>query len=129
MVVDLWRDFLQELKPPSLEGFFDFKKSMGRFEGFAAGLSSVDKIALLLHAYDRYKELGLVCDLKADQRFESSAHSILISVVLGGKLSPSEDEACAILKKAFHFCGHGGDVQPPLTLAERVFRGRPYSRE
>jgi hypothetical protein len=60
-------------------------------------------------------------------RFESSSYSILISTILESKLRPTQDEAVAILRKSYHQCGHGSDVEPPLALAQRAFRNHPYS--
>jgi hypothetical protein len=43
------------------------------------------------------------------------------------RLKPTEEQVLAILKTAFHTCGHGSDVAPPVTLALKHFEGRPYT--
>src|SRR5262249_29159199 len=79
-----------------------------------------------------YRELG-ACGLGSpysrEHRFDSDCHSILISAILASRIRPDEAQSLEILRKSYHLCGHGSDVEPPLALAERAFRNQPYSRE
>jgi hypothetical protein len=43
------------------------------------------------------------------------------------RLKPTDEQVLAILKTAFHTCGHGSDVAPPVALALKHFEGRPYT--
>jgi hypothetical protein len=95
---------------------------------FVQSLTGQERIPLLLAAYRRYRELGPAPEEFCFQHyFESSAHSILISQILSSPLDASEEDVCAILHAAVHFCGHVGDVVAPIRLAEKVFANRPYS--
>lgn len=41
----------------------------------------------------------------------------------------TEAAALAVLRTAFHTCGHGADTQPPLDLALAHFRNKPYNAD
>ena len=41
----------------------------------------------------------------------------------------TEEQSFAILRSAYHACGHGGDVAPPLEIALQFYENQPYSRE
>ena len=127
MSVSPWDNFLQTLQSKRDIHGFSLAQETASFAGFVKNLPEPDRVSLLLHAYDQYRALG-ACQtgVRAD-RFESSCYSILISSILATKIRPTETEALAILRKSFHQCGHGSDVEPPLTLAERAFENRPYS--
>jgi hypothetical protein len=107
----------------------EFFRLYGRFREFVAELTKNDRIPLLIHAYQQYQECGSLDASERDSYFWHSAYSILISALFGAGLTPNEAEACAILRSAFHYCGHGDDVMPPIELAEKAFRNRPYSGE
>jgi hypothetical protein len=124
MNLDRWRAFTQTLRLNCEGTSSTLATQMGQFTEFVGLIPQQERIPALLHAYDRYRELGSTCD--ADP-FESSRYSILISTILNSKIQPDEPESLAILRKSYHQCGHGSDVDPPLALAERAFRNRPYS--
>lgn len=89
------------------------------------------RIPALLDAYDKYKSISLTCAPSNDpeKHFESSCYSILISTILKSKIKPNTSQATAILRRSFHRCGHGDDVEPPLEMAEAAFRNQPYTKE
>jgi hypothetical protein len=128
-----WHKYISRLRadfdaqPPC--GLHDFFRLFGRFREFVADLPAGDRIPTLIFAYQRYQECGESKCPDRDRYFWNSAYSILISSLLSARLAPSKLEACAILQNAFHYCGHGSDVLPPVKLAERTFRSQPYSTE
>jgi hypothetical protein len=127
MGLDRWNEFLQELRTKSDSGPFELRREVDRFAEFVGRVPDAERIPLLLHAYDCYRELSACSHRENAQPFERSCYSILISYILHSKIRPNESEALEILRKSYHQCGHGSDVEPPLTLAEGVFRNRPYS--
>jgi len=115
MNLESWNAFRDTLpKGP----FYASKQDLERFEEF---VKQAERIPLLLHAYDRYR-------VATDPR-EISCYSILISTILASGIKPDHREAAEILRRSFHRCGHGSDVEPPVTLAEKAFRDRPYSND
>lgn len=117
MRFERWERFRESL--PKDGGCLD----ASRFRDFVAGVPGDERIALLVHAYVRYRELSESCS------GEGSAYSVLISSILAGGIRPDKAGAIAILRGAYHRCGHGSDVVPPVTLAEQAFAGEPYSEE
>jgi hypothetical protein len=127
MVLARWNTFVQTLPAQSVSGRPDLAGEVERFREFVRQTPDPERIPLLLHAYDRYRELGSICGTDPAQRFESSCYSILISTILESKIRPTQEEAAVILRRSYHQCGHGSDVEPPLALAERAFRNHSYS--
>jgi hypothetical protein len=128
MSVDRWNAFVQELLARHKACPFDLGRDAQRFTDFVDRLPGPERIPLLLHAYDCYRDLN-TCGLSGQEdAFQNSCYSILISTILGSKIRPDEAEALEILRKSYHRCGHGSDVEPPLALADRAFRNRPYSQ-
>jgi len=125
MSLDRWQAFLKDFRLDHPEQFFATRADRRRFAEFAGALAERERIALLLHAYGAYRSLAL----PPDDPFHSSCYSILISTLLGSGLRPGPRDAIAILRESFHRCGHGSDVEPPLTLAESAFAGQCYSDE
>jgi hypothetical protein len=122
---DGWNALLATLRPDDGKPFFASKPELGCFAEFVERLPDADRIPTLLHAYGRYRALAV--DPASSDPFETSCFSILISTILESGVKPNRDEAVEILQKSFHICGHGSDVEPPLTLAEVAFRDQPYS--
>src|SRR4051812_42699172 len=125
-----WEQFVAELRADYDTKRLDLTQSIPRFREFAKSVPDDARLPLLLATYDRYRNLGPGCRLAGSpDYFDSSAYGILISELLRLKLKPTSQEACAILSKSFHYCGHGGDVDPPVTLAEKAFEERAYTPE
>lgn len=120
--------FLAGFRIDHKTNFYASKQDLERFTAFVVQLPPPDRIPLLLHAYDRYRA-SAVCGLSEEADFEVSCYSILISTILASGIQPDRHEAAEILRRSYHRCGHGSDVEPPLTLAERAFRNQPYSIE
>jgi len=97
-----------------------------RIAQFVDGLPATDLPLLLIHANQRYRALD---PTKDDEYIESACCSILISTIHGRVPTASESEALAILSTAYHHCGHGSDVAPPLDLALSFYVNRLYSLE
>src|SRR5262245_60837909 len=89
---DLHGEF-ERHSPPNDSEFF---RLYGRFREFVAELPKNDRIPLLIHAYQQYRERGSSDASERDSYFWHSAYSILISTLLGAGLKPNEAEACAI---------------------------------
>lgn len=122
-----WKNFLESMRKRYRGGPFSLPQNPA-FAEYLELLPRPDRIPLLLAAYKTYRELGPAPkEFCPEHYFESSMHSLLISRILSLDLDASEDEACAVLRNSFHYCGHGGDVVPPIRLAERVFAGKPYT--
>ena len=66
---------------------------------------------------------GLNDFIIAAYRLASSREGKHLSMV------PNESQSFEILCTAYHYCGHGEDVAPPLDFALRHFRHRLYSHE
>jgi hypothetical protein len=124
-----WEQFLIAFRADHTSNFYASKQDCERFAEFARQLPPAERIPLLLYAYDRYRSLALCGDPQPADAFETSCYSILISTILSGGIQPDRHEAVEILRKSYHRCGHGSDVEPPLTLAERAFYDQPYSIE
>jgi len=107
----------------------DFFRDYGRFREFVDETPQAERIPLLLFAYERYRGSLYPDPSDWQEGFWQSAYAILISDLLAAKLKPTEEEACRILRNAWHFYGNGQDALPPLELAEKAFRHRPYSAE
>ena len=122
-----WIELLDTLRAEHPHGFYANKRDWERFAEFVRQLPVGDRIPTLLEAYDRYRAGDLCAPAGSDQNFESSCYSILISTILASGIRPTQPEACEILRRSHHFCGHGPDVEPPLTLAEKAVRNAPYS--
>ncbi|MEO8098420.1 MAG: hypothetical protein ABI811_12025 [Acidobacteriota bacterium] len=128
MTNNLWLPFTAGLRSEYDRGSLDFSKTRDRFQGFAKAVPEPERIPLLIETYEHYREMGVGCLLPQSQDyFWASCYSLLISALLNLKLKPTETEACAILRKSFHYCGHGGDVETPFQLAESAFEGRAYT--
>jgi hypothetical protein len=130
MAAATWDLFLAGLRSEYEGKQLDFTRAIPQFREFAKQLPDNARIPQLLETYEQYRGLGEGCRLpNAEGYFESSAYSILISELLKLKLKPSAEQACAILRTSFHYCGHGGDVDSPVTLAEKAFEEKPYTPE
>lgn len=123
-----WDHFLAAFRVDHKTNFYASRQDLDRFTAFVAQLPPPERIPLLLHAYDRYRA-SAACGLPTEADFEVSCYSILISTILWSGIQPNRHEAAQILRRSYHRCGHGSDVEPPLTLAERAFRNQPYSME
>jgi len=121
-----WSSFLDAMRAERKSPFYASKQDLERFAEFTRQLPEPERIPLLLHAYDRYRSLAA-----SDEPFaiEVSCYSILISALLDCGIRPDRDQAAEILRRSFHRCGHGSDVEPPLTLAEQAFQNHPYSND
>lgn len=120
--------FVAQLHCAAVAGQLDFSQAKPTFQVYAKSVPEAQRVELLLTVYDRYRGLGCALPSTPDY-FHSSTYSMLISALLDCKLKPTEEEACAILRRSYHYCGHGGDVETPLELAEKAFDGKPYSPE
>jgi hypothetical protein len=89
------------------------------------------RMQLLLEVLDRYRSLRLkdASPSDPDQLRESFALNELTSSSYALRPNPTEKEALAILRTAFHTCAHGADTAPPLDLALRHFRKKRYTVE
>jgi len=126
MYLDAWQGFLADVSARygGRSTYFS-EAERARFVQFVAGLAAGDRVPLLLHAYDRYRVLSK----SAPEALETSCNSVLISVIFSSKIAPTAEESIEILKRSFHCCGHGTDVEPPLELAFRAFDKRPFTTE
>src|SRR5271165_2857859 len=124
-----WDQFLSAFHAGDKTNFYASKQDLDRFSAFVGQLPAAERVPLLLYAYDRYRSLAVCGDPNDAAAFETSCYSILISTILRSGIQPDRHEAAEILRRSYHRCGHGSDVEPPLTLAERAFRNRPYSME
>ena len=125
-----WDKFAAELFADHKARRFSFLDSSSRFRTFVESIPEDERIPLLLETYGCYRSLGATCASgEPKDYFWTSANSILISTLLGFIPKVTEAEACSILRSAFHYCGHGGDVEPPVTLAEKAFAGERYTVE
>ena len=124
-----WNDFLVSLQGRQQGGALNLTKEFAPFAAAVKKLPEDERIQLLFHAYDRYRELTASCGAPTRDRFEVSCYSILISTILNSGIHPNASDALTILRKSFHCCGHGGDVASPLELAEEAFHNLPYTEE
>lgn len=124
---EAWNAFLDALRAGRKGSFYASKQDFERFAEFVRQQPAPERIPMLLHAYDRYRSLGVCGDPRDADQFEISCYSILISTILASGIRPDQNEANEILRRSYHRCGHGSDVEPPLTLAEQAFRNQPYS--
>jgi hypothetical protein len=122
-----WNTFLGALRTDHKSPFYASKQDFERFAQFVEQIPGPERIPMLLHAYDRYRSLGVCNNERGTDQFETSCYSILISTILSSGIRRDPNEATEILRRSYHRCGHGSDVEPPLTLAERAFRNQPYS--
>ncbi len=120
-----WVAFMAALLEEKKGPFFASRQDFERFGKFVELVPKCERIPLLLHAYDRYRELSV----GNGGAFDLSCWSILISTTLCSGIEPNGDEAVQILRRSYHRCGHGNDVDPPVSLAEKAFAGKPYTRE
>ena len=97
-------------------------------QAFWAGVAQADRVPLLLDLLGRYRSCRQRPEGEYDLR-ESFALNELIVTGYRSKIRPSEQESFAILRTAYHTCGHGDDLRPPLDLALRQFLRKPYSPE
>lgn len=125
---DSWVSFQEALRAKHKGPFYASKEDFEFFTAFVEQLAVPERIPLLLHAYDRYRAVSVCGDPQQADQFETSCWSILISTILQSRIQPDQIEVCQILEKSYHRCGHGSDVEPPLTLAEEAFRNQPYSQ-
>jgi hypothetical protein len=90
------------------------------------------RVSVLLEVLARYRicrknENGVADDLEHVR--ESFALNELTSSCYALNPQPTKPEALAILRTAYHTCGHGDDAVPPLTLALKHFEDKPYTGE
>jgi hypothetical protein len=123
-----WISFQEALRAEHKSPFYASKRDFELFAAFVEQLPAPERIPMLLHAYDRYRSLSVCGDPQEADQFETSCWSILISTILSSGIRPDQTEATEILRKAYHRCGHGSDVEPPVTLAEQAFQNQPYSQ-
>jgi hypothetical protein len=128
MADDSWISLLGALRAKHEGPFYASKEDFELFTTFVERLDEQERITMLLHSYDRYRALSVCGDPQKADQFETSCWSILISTILQSRIQPDAIEACQILEKSYHGCGHGSDVEPPLTLAEKAFQNQPYSK-
>lgn len=121
-----WDHFLRSLQERYGSGPVRLESEYGAFESFARSLPEDAVIPLLLNAYDRYRDL---CLSDHDAPLVRDCYSILIRTILQRKPPVTETHALAILRSAYHACGHGDDVSPPIEFALGVFENKPYSSE
>jgi hypothetical protein len=125
-----WNDFLAPLRAAHDAHRLSFDHEKDRFREFVRSIAKEERIPLLIWANERYKALGPSEGYSHEHYFWSSSYGILISTLLTEKdLVPSDAQVYAILRGAFHYCGHGCDVDTPVKLAEKVFENRPYNAE
>jgi hypothetical protein len=125
---DLWNAFVKELQAKRETDSFVLNSEIKRIAEFVRLLPGAKRIPLLLKAYDSYRELSTCNFHHQAGHFHRSCDSILISTILTSKIRPNEAEALEILRRSYHQCGHGSDVEPALAFAETVFQNRPYSQ-
>jgi hypothetical protein len=121
----LYVDF--EAQPSSACG--DFFRDFGRFRDFVEETPPAERVPLLLFAYERLRGSMQPGDSERQKYFWHEAYGILIHYLLAANLKPSEAEACQILHAASHFHRDGEEMLPPVELAEKAFRHRPYSAD
>ena len=122
-----WILFQESLRAEHKGAFYAAKRDFERFAAFVEQVPAPERIPMLLYAYDCYRALGVCGDPQGADQFETSCWSILISTILSRGIRPDQMESTEILRKSYHQCGHGSDVEPPLTLAEQAFQNQPYS--
>ena len=122
-----WILFQETLRAEHKGAFWASKRDFERFVAFVEQVPAPERIPMLLYAYDRYRARGICGDPRGTDQFETSCWSILISTILSSGIRPDQTECTEILRKSYHRCGHGSDVEPPLTLAEQAFHNQPYS--
>jgi hypothetical protein len=124
--IGAWNGFVALIRKKYGEGPVSLREEMPRFTAFTRMIPQTALSVLLFHAYDRYRTL----DIYSKENFiESSCCSILISTILSADPIFTKEEALGILKRAHHYCGHGGDVRPPLEFALRFYTNRLYDGE
>ncbi len=123
---ELWISFQDALRAEHKSPFCASKRDFELFAAFVGQVPAPQRIPMLLHAYDRYRALGR--DPNQADQFETSCWSILISTILNSGIRPDQSESTEILRKSYHRCGHGSDVEPPLKFAEQAFQNQPYSK-
>ncbi len=104
-----------------------WKEKEDRYARFWASVPGPERVPMLLEILRRYRacrvESAGTCLDRSFALNELTTHVYRLGI------SPSAEEACAILRTAYHTCGHGTDVKPPLELALAHFRGTPYTNE
>ena len=125
-----WTAFRRALRADQDKQFYASKQDLDRFDQFVNRMPEPERIPTLLYAYERYRAPGPLChDERGTVQFETSCYSILIGTILRSGIRPDRTEATEILRRSYHRCGHGSDIEPPLTLAQRAFRNQPYSND
>lgn len=99
-----------------------------RYARFWAAVPERERVPMLIEVLGRYRACRAGNDGDAC-RDESFALNELTAYVYRLGISPTVEQACAILRTAYHTCGHGSDVRPPFDLAIAHFLERPYTIE
>lgn len=121
-----WTQFLHSLQERYGSGSAWLEDEYQSFKEFVGNVPAEDLVPLLLEAYSQYRYLWTT---DHGLNVERSIYSILIRFILERKPPVTEEQSFAILRSAYHACGHGGDVAPPLEFALQFYENRPYSRE
>ena len=108
-----------------------FEARLDACHQFWESIPKTNRVPLLLEVLNRYREcrLGRVHRSHADDLRASFALNELTSTGYKHRLKPTEAQTIAILHAAHHTCGHGNDAAPPLALALKHFKDKPYSSE
>jgi hypothetical protein len=113
---------------PSLETPFEARIEI--CNAFWNRIEKSEQGSILIQVLKRYRE----CHKPAggqdpDLVRRSFAWNELTTACYRAGVEVTQAEALTILHVAFHGCGHGQDVAPPVDLALSHFQSKPYSRD
>ena len=104
----------------------DFFRDCGTFKDFAEELPKDQRIPLLIHAYERYREVASSDDRDPGVYFWKGSYSILIDRLVAARRKATDAEACRLLAVAYPRAAEWRHLVEPIEMTERIFRNRPY---
>jgi hypothetical protein len=132
-MLDRWASYVLPLRDEYLRqrpaDRIQFFRDYGRFKDFVAELPAGQRIPLLIHAFEQYRDIQSWDESAADRFFWSTSFAILIGRILASKLNPTAAEACLILGLASRRIAESYDPLRPIEIAEQTFRNKTYPRD
>ena len=107
----------------------DYFRDFGTFKAFVEETPLAERVPLLLFAYERHLAPEPPNDSDGQKFFWRAAYRLLIGHLLGARLEPTEAEACHILHYSSGIDSPQYPPLPPIDLAEKAFRHKPYSED
>jgi hypothetical protein len=117
-----FRDEYRRIEPRERAYFF---REYDVTRDFIEKLPKAGKVALLIYAYERYRDVDQSGAPGEDASFWTGAYGSLINRLLVARIEPTCAEACLILGVASHIA-EGCKLRQPIDIVERTFHHRAY---